>query len=1171
MSDYTASLHDKHVCRVFFSSPFNGMKAEREILASRYWPRLQSYCESRGVHFRAVDLRWGITQEAAENAQVINICLNEINRSDIFVGFYGQRYGWSGINDAVLQSNFNTVALQYPWIHTYRDRSVTELEFLHGFLNNPKQKPACVCFRSKSYDDKQRQRHADANDSRTASHYTVENKIAAQRLDDLKQRCQITKPSLGVLVDYKTPEEGAEYMFLCIWKHITTHLLINTYEKETVSERKELLMPHEAFLSSRSSVYVGCVGNLNKLDMLVREDNALPILITGTSGIGKSAMLSTWISRKRKCNKLTHFIYHFIGCTEDSALLSNVLKRLILELNYALCNEHPSLHIEGEEEFTKLTINRLAKEVHALLKKCATSDQQFVIVIDGIDKIRNSKLRRPVYWLPKDTGGNVTIIVATTLSDVQTIEELCDAHECPRLEMDYMSLEDKLNLCDTLLKENSKVLESDKINMICSQESTNNPLFLRIVLDELCIYGSFRSLEDQISNLIGCKAVQELFSKYVDRLDADFSAISSRLNIVRDTLCALVYSKVGLSEDDLIEMFDLQLSQWAPLYFAIQRYLIMRSGKLSYAHKELTNAIKEKYVTSEQDMRAIVMQMANYFEQKYRLACKNTESISETVVVELARLLQISNQKVRLQQLICDEKVFQFFYRSKLYDLIELIRFLNVNSIVFAKRFLTGIDCSLSDQYNSKLNSYDSNISTEETHINAYISLALVFSHCKFHAAEQIVWKRILRIYQNSKLFTADKLLSNQAYVHYKLACIYSEREEFKRSISLHKIVIRQRDKLCSKNSSECTTEQLATSYHGIAIAYAGDEQHETAIQYFRMAINIHVSLNTQDVYHISKALNNIGNILIQLKRYNEAMRELEAAMELENKYYFGVLPPSASYTMHNIGLCYRNLNNLEMAEKWYVRSLNVKVRTLGWDDPDVAISHMNIGTLNLHKKNYGKAEEHYRKCLAIYQKYYNNDTLRMVMVLENLANVLCLMSRYKEAEPFYQPALERLIRSEKMDKCLPELHQKFANWYETKGQLRQACMIWEALAGRSNASDEDYTNLWEFYDNIPKEMSDTIQQKEQFSLERAVQRWPFGDHIVAYRIEAAMEIQNFVLIEELLTSYIREVEGFQDLCTSVLEALITEGYSPQAKAIVNNIKKELSEHKGISILMKFL
>ena len=45
--------------------------------------------------------------------------------------------------------NFDNAVGRYPWLNTVRDKSVTELEFLHGFLNNPGWLPAALLFRDK--------------------------------------------------------------------------------------------------------------------------------------------------------------------------------------------------------------------------------------------------------------------------------------------------------------------------------------------------------------------------------------------------------------------------------------------------------------------------------------------------------------------------------------------------------------------------------------------------------------------------------------------------------------------------------------------------------------------------------------------------------------------------------------------------------------------------------------------------------------------------------------------------------------------------------------------------------------------------------------------------------------------------------------------------------------
>jgi hypothetical protein len=82
------------VVRLFVSSTFRDMQAERNELTTRTFQRLRKLCESIGVIWSEVDLRWGITDEQRLHYQVLPICLAEIDACrPYFVGILGQRYG----------------------------------------------------------------------------------------------------------------------------------------------------------------------------------------------------------------------------------------------------------------------------------------------------------------------------------------------------------------------------------------------------------------------------------------------------------------------------------------------------------------------------------------------------------------------------------------------------------------------------------------------------------------------------------------------------------------------------------------------------------------------------------------------------------------------------------------------------------------------------------------------------------------------------------------------------------------------------------------------------------------------------------------------------------------------------------------------------------------------
>ena len=76
--------------RVFVSSTFRDMQAEREELVKRIFPQVRRLCEERGVGWSEVDLRWGVTDEQKAEGAVLPICLAEIDRSrPFFLGLLG--------------------------------------------------------------------------------------------------------------------------------------------------------------------------------------------------------------------------------------------------------------------------------------------------------------------------------------------------------------------------------------------------------------------------------------------------------------------------------------------------------------------------------------------------------------------------------------------------------------------------------------------------------------------------------------------------------------------------------------------------------------------------------------------------------------------------------------------------------------------------------------------------------------------------------------------------------------------------------------------------------------------------------------------------------------------------------------------------------------------------
>ncbi len=86
--------------RIFVSSTFEDMAAERNALQETVFPRLHALCAEHDARFQAIDLRWGVRDEATLDQQTMGVCLAELARCQAatprpnFIVLLGDRYGW---------------------------------------------------------------------------------------------------------------------------------------------------------------------------------------------------------------------------------------------------------------------------------------------------------------------------------------------------------------------------------------------------------------------------------------------------------------------------------------------------------------------------------------------------------------------------------------------------------------------------------------------------------------------------------------------------------------------------------------------------------------------------------------------------------------------------------------------------------------------------------------------------------------------------------------------------------------------------------------------------------------------------------------------------------------------------------------------------------------------
>ncbi|XP_070570769.1 NACHT domain- and WD repeat-containing protein 1-like isoform X2 [Ptychodera flava] len=103
---------ESNTVRIFISSTFTDMAEERNKLMREAFPIIRTYCQSKGLEFEVVDMRWGIRDEASSDHMTSELCIREISncqrlsKGPNFVVFLGNKYGYRPLPPRIKAEEF---------------------------------------------------------------------------------------------------------------------------------------------------------------------------------------------------------------------------------------------------------------------------------------------------------------------------------------------------------------------------------------------------------------------------------------------------------------------------------------------------------------------------------------------------------------------------------------------------------------------------------------------------------------------------------------------------------------------------------------------------------------------------------------------------------------------------------------------------------------------------------------------------------------------------------------------------------------------------------------------------------------------------------------------------------------------------------------------------------
>jgi len=544
------------------------MRAERDGLVKRVFPELRQRFRDRRVHVVDIDLRWGITQEQSERGETLPICLAEIERCrPYFIVLLGERYGW------VLDELPAALLNDQPWLAAFSGRSVTELEIVHGILNDP-------TLASRAFFYFRDPRYIQTLPPEQQQDFVAESSESAAKLQRLKDRIRLS--GLPLRENYPDPEALCAAAIEDLGRVIEREF--PSAELGSAEEENEL---HEWYAESKRRLFSGRTSELAALDRILTRQPAR-VVVRGSAGVGKSALLAQWLLLRQLNHPEIEVVSAFVGASSRSMDWKEVLGFLISRL--LRLPEIARASPRGGDD------GLLSDFYEALVSAAAQSPK--LLIVDGIDYFTDRYAAEALLWLPDKLPESVSIVLSVG-SDFSL--DALEQRGYKILDVAPLSTAERQQFAADYLASFGKSLSQQNLDQLIYHDCAGLPLFLRSVLESLRLRADFASLEARIDDHLSSRNLRELYGKILAGLEEDFE--NERPGLVRETLTLLWAARSGLAESELRDLLGegtepLPHARWSPVRIALEGSLVNRSGLLSFAHEPLRTAVHARYFQS---------------------------------------------------------------------------------------------------------------------------------------------------------------------------------------------------------------------------------------------------------------------------------------------------------------------------------------------------------------------------------------------------------------------------------------------------------------------------------------------------------------------------------------------------------------------------------------------
>ena len=581
--------------RVFISSTFRDMQAERDHLVRFVFPRLRERLLPRRIHLVDVDLRWGVTsdQDASEVCrEIITECRPR------FLCMLGGRYGT---------------------IPEGRELSITGDEIHFGVIDADREELYAL-FYLRHGAVTERMDTTTPGSVRELRHSDKARKLAKLKRDMRAAHCKpfLYRPCWNaderLLLDLKAFGDRVERDILA-----TIDDEFGTNAAVPLDEFADENAAMEAFVEDRCQRFV--LGSRERvLNELIAHVNATGgngyACLFGASGSGKSALLANLYRHLLTENRQPRIeipplvIPHFVGASAGSTDVRRTMQRFCHELKRS-CPEI-TLEIPGDYEKLRTAFPDFLRQ--------ACAKKRVVILIDAVNQFDFTLHFGGMYWLPEELPANARIILSSL--DMYALEELRRGRLKPKeFELKPLTALDGEAIIEQFRRRYHKQFTSDQQDALLAKREAGTPLYLLAALEELRTLGTYEEISQRITELP--PTTMKLSGWILKRLERDpgFRDEAGRQvgrELVSRFGTLLCCSRHGLSQAEMTDLLDRNdpRGNIAALMRFLRPYLMHRGSLIDFYHDYFRSAAEQAYLQGNEQRLSAHADLAQYFRSK---------------------------------------------------------------------------------------------------------------------------------------------------------------------------------------------------------------------------------------------------------------------------------------------------------------------------------------------------------------------------------------------------------------------------------------------------------------------------------------------------------------------------------------------------------------------------